>query len=412
MGKLTAKEVENANAGMHADGDGLYLQVTGHNARSWVFRFRFKGKEKYLGLGSASAITLKRARELADEARRLKAEGKNPIEHRREREASARAEASRSQTFWQCAEQFIASHEKGWCNDKHRQQWTNTLTTYAKPVLGNLLVQDISTAHVMKVLAPIWSTKPETASRVRGRIEQILDAAKTMGLRDGENPARWRGHISNLLPTKTKVRAVRHHAALPYKEIPSFMAELRTRPSISARALEFVILTVMRSDKETLQARWNEIDIAAGIWTCPAERMKMKKEHRVPLSARAKEVLQSLPRHDQAGNNEWLFPGHKGRLTGAALSKMLELLKRDDVTVHGFRSTFRDWAAETTAYPNHVVEMCLAHAIGDAVEAAYRRGDLFEKRCRLMEEWARYCTEAPARAVDNVMALRPIGAAL
>ena len=237
MGRLTAKQVENAGSGMHADGDGLYLQVGGDGARSWVYRFKLRGKERYLGLGSASVVTLKRARELADDARRLKAEGIDPIERRRQQEAASKAHAAKAVTFKEAATQFVASKEVGWKNAKHRQQWTNTLVTYVYPVFGHLEVGEIDTTLVMKVLQPIWATKPETASRIRGRIEVVLDAAKTQGQRSGENPARWKGHLANLLPAKRKVLRVRHHSALPYAQIPAFMQALRAHPSISARAL-------------------------------------------------------------------------------------------------------------------------------------------------------------------------------
>jgi integrase len=414
MGKLTALQVERLGPGLHADGNGLYLQVTGA-ARSWLYRYKLKGKERYHGLGSATAIALKRARELADDARRLRAEGIDPIEHRRAGRTAERVEAAKAVTFRQAAEQFIASHEVGWKNPKHRQQWRNTLKTYAYPVIGNLPVAEVDTTLMMKVLAPIWPIKPETASRVRGRIEVILDAAKTQGQRSGENPARWKGHLANLLPAKRKVRRVRHHPALPYRELPTFMAALRTRPSLSARALEFCILTAVRS-KEA-KAHWREIDLAAAVWEIPAERMKRERRHRVPLVGRALEILKSFRVEQRSGA---VFPGIGTRegqpMSEAALGKMLDLMGdwRDEngdlITVHGFRSTFRDWAAERTSFAREVAEVAIAHAVGDETYEAYQRGDLFEKRRRLMEAWAKYCNAEPGRGsgkgASNVVTLR------
>jgi integrase len=411
MGKLTALQVERLGPGMHADGNGLYLQVGTADARSWVYRFKLKGKERYLGLGSTTAIALKRARELADDARRLRAEGIDPIEHRRAERTAERIEAAKAVTFRETAEQFIASHEVGWKNPKHRQQWKNTLATYVYPVFGNLPVGEIDTTLVMKVLTPIWATKPETGSRVRGRIESILDAAKTQGQRTGENPARWKGHLANLLPPKRKVRRVRHHPALPYTQLPAFMAALRARPSLSARALEFCILTAVRS-KEA-KAHWREIDLEAAVWEIPAQRMKRERRHRVPLVGRALEILKSFRVELRSGS---VFPGigkREGKpMSEAALAKMLHLMGdwRDKdgelITVHGFRSTFRDWAAERTSFAREVAEVAISHAVGDETYEAYQRGDLFEKRRRLMEAWAKYCAKAPAAGADNVVALR------
>ena len=413
MGKLTAKQVENAGPGVHADGEGLYLQVGSGGARSWIYRFMLNSKERYLGLGPAADVPLKRARELANDARRLRAEGIDPIEHRREKRAAERVEAAKAITFKEVATQFIASHEVAWRNPKHRQQWRNTLETYVYPVFGHLPPAQIDRALVMKVLAPIWSVKPETASRVRGRIEVILDAANTQGLRTGENPARWKGHLANLLPAKKKVRRVRHHPALPYDAIPAFMASLRSRPSISARALEFLILTAARSS-EAIKAHWSEIDLRTSSWEIPLERMKRERPHRVPLVGRALEILKSFPEVARIG---FVFPGvgkRQGKtMNEASLDKMLTLAgdwrdkKGQSITVHGFRSTFRDWAAECTSFPREVAEMALSHAVGDETEQAYQRGDLFEKRRKLMEAWAKYCSQTPKSSIkaDNVVAM-------
>lgn len=322
-------------------------------------------------------------------------------------------ETAKAVPFKEVAKQYIASHEVAWKNDKHRQQWRNTLETYVYPVFGDSPPAQIDTVLVMKVLAPIWAKKPETASRVRGRIEVILDAAKTQGLRSGENPARWKGHLANLLPAKRKVRRVRHHPALPYSEIPAFMCALRARPSLSARALEFCILTIARST-EAIKVSWPEIDLDAAVWEVPAERMKRDRMHRVPLAGRALEILKEFFVEERTG---WLFPGvgkRQGKsMNEAALDKMLTLMGdwRDKagqpITVHGFRSTFRDWAAECTSFPREVAEVALSHVVGDETEQAYQRGDLFEKRRRLMEAWAKYCSR-PAKAAtgDNIVAIQ------
>jgi integrase len=397
MGKLNALQVQRAiKPGMYADGDGLYLQVAGARSRSWLYRFTLNGRERYLGLGSASAIDLKRARELAAEARRLRAEGIDPLEQRRAQRTTKRLKDARTIIFKECGEKYIASHEAAWRSDKHRQQWKNTLTTYVYPVVGALPVQDIDTALVIKVIEPIWLTRPETASRVRGRIESILDWAKARGFRAGENPARWRGHLDHLLPNRSKISKVVHHAALPYREIPAFMADLRGRQSISARCLEVTILAALRTS-EAIGARLGEIDLEARLWTVPGSRMKTGTEHRIPLSERVLNILRDLR---QRYESEYVFPGGRAGkpLSNMAMLKMLALMGRDDLTVHGFRSSFRDWAAECTNFSKEVAEMALAHAVGDKVEAAYRRGDLFEKRRRLMTAWAEFCGKSPAAA--------------
>jgi integrase len=396
MGKLTALDVARiVEPGLYPDGDGLYLQVRHANARSWLFRYQLNGKAHYYGLGSASAISLKRARELAAEPRRLHAEGIDPLETKRAQRAAAAIDTVKLTTFKQCAESYIAAHEHTWKNVSHRQQWRSTLETTVYPVIGDLPVRDVNTELVLQILRPIWNTTPETASRIRGRIETILNAAKATGLRSGENPAQWKGHLQNLLPKPRDVRGVEHHAALPYREIPKFMRSLRSRQGIAARALELAILTATRR-AEVLGARWSEINFDQRVWTIPATRMKARKEHRVPLGNAAIALLRPL--FDVRGG-EFVFPGLSGRrLSDSAMLKLLEMMGRRDLTVHGFRSTFRDWSAETTAFPNEVVEMALAHAINNAVEKAYRRGDLFEKRARLMGAWSEYCSQAPTTA--------------
>jgi integrase len=401
--RLTAITVQNATKpGLHPDGAGLYLKVDPGGSKSWVFRFTRSHKTRYFGLGSARVISLANARGLAAKARQDLEQNKDPIEARKQIEAQERLADARSMKFRECAEALIGSREAGWKNPKHRQQWRNTLKTYVYPKLGHRAVSRISTDDVLEVLQPIWTMKPETASRVRGRIETILDAAKARGAREGENPARWRGHLANLLPKPSKVARVEHHAALPFGDIPAFMAEVRKEEGLAPRALEFVILTAARTT-EGLEARWTEIDLFQKQWTVPGERMKGGEEHRVPLSSRAIEILKELEALKQ---NEFVFPGMKpGRpLSNMSLLMLLRRMKRKDITVHGFRSTFRDWAAETTIFPNFVVEMALAHAVENKVEGAYRRGDLFAKRRKLMDTWGLFTLKASR----NVLAFEAV----
>lgn len=372
--------------GLHADGNGLYLRVTASGSRSWIFRYQSGGRLRDMGMGKYPTISLATAREQSSEAHTQIMRGDDPIETRREKIA---ATSQRNiVTFDEAAERYIAAHESSWRNEKHRQQWKNTLATYASPVLGRKSVAAINTDDVLRILEPIWAEKPETAGRVRGRIENVLDWCKVRKFRDGENPAAWRGNLNHLLPTHNKTRSVRHHPALAWREIPKFMTELRANGSLSARALELTILTALRTS-ECVGGTWSEIDIDEAVWTIPPHRMKRYNEHRVPLSAAAIAMLSALPRRP---DSEWLFPGARPKRTLSNMA-MLELLRgmRPGLTVHGFRSTFRDWASEFTSFPHEVVEMALAHAIANKVEAAYRRGDLMEKRQKLMEAWAEYC---------------------
>jgi integrase len=389
--------VKNAKPGRHADGGGLHLLVKESGARSWVYRFMLKGQSRDLGLGSAAgagAISLADAR-LAAAALRLKVKaGIDPLQEREKQAAEALAAAQAAQiagvTFRAVAEAHMAANENSWRNDKHRQQWRSTLAAYVYPVMGDVPVADITTAPVLTILEPIWAQKPETASRVRGRIETILDAAKARGYRTGENPARWRGHIAQILPARRRLSRG-HHRAMPYEAIPAFVSQLRTRHATAALALEFAILTAARSS-EVLGATWSEVDLNKAVWTIPAARMKGGKEHRVPLSPRAVEVLEAL----KPLGKPRLFPSDRGgKLSNMAMAMLLRRM-RLDVTVHGFRSGFRDWAAECTGYAHEVCEMALAHVIGNKAEAAYRRGDLFEKRRRLMADWAAYCASGGA----------------
>jgi integrase len=377
--------------GRHRVGKNLYLQITKAGARSYLFRYKlaFPGaKQREMGLGSFKELSLAAAREEAERFRKLVREGVDPIEHRRrEREDAARAAAARK-TFKEVAESFLENNEGEWRNPKHRQQWRNTLATYAYPHIGDLFVNEITRAHIFDLLQPIWTTKQETASRVRGRIERILDAARAEELYEGENPARWRGNLSARLPSPKKAHAVRHHPALPYDDLPAFMTELRKREGWSALALEFLILTAARSG-EVRGARWEEFDLQRGEWIVPADRMKAGRAHRVPLSTTAQDIVSRL---QNVRTGAFVFPAPQGgQFSDAALSALLRRMKRDTITVHGFRSTFRDWAAEQTSFPPEVAERALAHVNRDKVEAAYQRSDLFEKRRALMEAWASYC---------------------
>jgi integrase len=347
-----------------------------------------------MGLGGYPDVTLSGAREAARSARALIRAGKDPIAEARAAASALCASRAKEVTFEQAAQSYIAAHESGWQNAKHAQQWRNTLAGYAYPKMGALMVRDIELAHVLAVLEPIWAPKTETATRLRGRIEQVLDWATARGYRDGLNPARWRGHLDKLLARPSKVAQVEHHAALPFTEIADFMQRLREAKGMGARALEFAILTAARSG-EVRGALWTEIDLDDAIWTVPANRMKMKREHRVPLSPTALTLLSSLPR---TAETDLLFPAPRGgALSDMTLSAVVRRMKVAAVP-HGFRSTFRDWASERTNYPRDVAEMALAHAIGDKVEAAYRRGDLFEKRRRLMADWATFCFQTQQRA--------------
>jgi len=388
---LTPLAVKNAKPGRHADGAGLHLLVKPSGARSWVYRFMLNGKSRDVGLGAAGpgGMSLADARDARDALRLKVKAGIDPLEERDREAAEARAAAQAANvagtTFKDVAATYIAANEESWRNPKHRQQWGNTLATYVYPVIGDLPVAEVETAHVLLILEPIWKAKAETASRVRGRIETVLDSAKARGYRHGENPARWRGHLAQILPSRTRLSRG-HHKALAYEDIPAFVRALRAREAVAALALEFTILTAARSG-EVIGARWREVDLAKAIWTVPAERMKAAKEHRVPLSARAVAILESL----KPLGSDWLFPGAKGgNLSGMAMAMLMRRMKID-ATVHGFRSGFRDWAAECTGYAHEVAEMALAHTIENKVERAYRRGDLFDKRRRLMNDWATYC---------------------
>ena len=384
--KLNVKQVEHLKkVGIYSDGGGLYLRIR-ESGRSWFFIGTVNGKRFEMGLGSALDVSLAKAREKATEVRHLALEGHDPRVVR----DKASDESAGDVSFGKFAQQFVADIESGFRNPKHRQQWRNTLETYGKPI-AKLPIAEVDTDDVLRCVRPIWGKKQETASRVRGRIEKVLDAAKAKGLRIGENPARMRGHLEHLLPKRSKA-AVKHHAALHYAEMPAFMASLRKREGVSAKALEFAILTAARSG-EVRGMTWGEVDFAAKLWTVPAGRMKASQTHEVPLSEPALAVLQAVHEKGLAAE-DIVFPGPSGRaLSDMTLSAVLKRMKRD-VTVHGFRSTFRDWAGDTTAHPRDVVEMALAHTVGSATERAYRRGRALEKRRELMVAWATYCEQS------------------
>jgi integrase len=391
INRLNARAAATISApGRHADGGGLYLSISANGGRRWVFLYRWRGTTIELGLGSARDVTLAQARELAAENRALLARGTSPKDARKPQVSAA---------FGECADGLIEAMRPSWRNAKHAAQWEMTLREYAAP-LRHLPVQEITTTEVLSVLKPLWQTRPETASRVRGRIERVLDAAKAQGLRTGENPARWRGHLDQLLPKRQRLTRG-HHAAMPYNEVPAFLCLLRMRTGTAARALEFAILTAARSG-EVLGARIEEFDLTQRLWTVPAARMKAGREHRVPLSHRAVEILKALR---EVTDEPFAFPGAKVGMPQSvmALEMVLRRMKVENVTVHGFRSSFRDWAAECTSFPNEVCEAALAHVIENKAEAAYRRGDLFEKRRKLMDAWAAYC--APPTA--TVLRLQP-----
>lgn len=376
--------------GYHAVGDGLYLQVTATGARSWICRFTFAGKRHEMGLGAYPIVPLKDARAKAMDCKRMLAAGRCPLQERR---AAAQATGI---TFEEAAEKYLAAHEPSWRNQKHRQQWRNTLASHAYPAIGALPVATIDVQHVIGILEPLWQEKTETASRLRGRIESVLDWCTARGYRQGDNPARWRGHLDKLLPKRSKVQRVQHHKAMAYAELPAFYGSLRDQEGIGALALRFLIMTAARTG-EAIGARWKEID--GTVWAVPAERMKAGRLHRVPLSEEVLAILEAV-RPLASGPDSFIFSGmRKGTaLSNMTMTAVLKRMGHGAVTVHGFRSAFRDWGGEQTAYPREVCEAALAHVNADKVEAAYLRSDLFERRSRLMRDWAEYVTTPRATA--------------
>lgn len=393
---LSPRKVQTAGSGKYEDGGGLRLIVSTGGSKRWVLRFTILGKRREMGLGKYPDVSLADAREKAKTFRLQAADGVDPIEARKN-------EPEATPTFTSCAARYIRAHRRSWKNAKHARQWVRTLKTYARPVIGEKLVDAIDTSHIQEILSPIWHTKTETAKRIQGRIENVLDYAAAHKFRDPVNPARWRGHLDKLLPKPTKVKKVKHHPAMPYVEVPAFMEELEQNDSISAKALRFLILTATRTS-EVLQAQWKEIGQEEGMWIIPAERMKARREHRVPLSEKAVSILNSLPQID---NNPFVFPGFRqGRpLSNMALLQLMRGMgfssegEREIYVPHGFRSSFRDWSGEVSSFPRDVAEMALAHAIENKVEAAYRRGDLFEKRRQMMQAWANYLNQQPADVI-------------
>lgn len=394
INRLTARMVALAKPGLHSDGGNLYLRVSPTGARSWVFVYRSKGKQRELGLGGAgpAGVGLADARVRAAEARQTLLSGSDPLEGRKAAEAARQAAAT---TFGSFADKYVSDHRAGWSNPKHAAQWEMTLGDAYCAKIRPLPIGGISVDQVMDVLKPVWQSRPETARRIRMRLEKVLDAAKVLGLRSGENPARWRGNLDHLLPVHAKATK-RHHPALPYADVPAFVAALTQRPAMAALAFRYMILTATRTS-EVLLAEWGEIDMEGKIWTIPAERMKARRLHRIPLSDAAMQVL-----HNVKGKDPCLvFPGQKrGRpLSNMALLTLLRRMKLGDATTaHGLRSSFRDWVAEATSYPAEVAEMALAHVVENATEAAYRRGDLFEKRKKLMQAWADYLNAPTVKA--------------
>ena len=399
--KLSAKAVIAARTpGYYSDGGGLYLQVTASTKtrvvrKSWVFRYTHHGRQREMGLGPLLSVSLAEARKLAEDVRRVRASGQDPIAARKAAQAGERS--AQEVTFEHVATEFIANKRPGWRNAKHADQWTSTLRKYVYPVFGNVPVDQVDTDMVSKVLQPIWHPKTETAKRVRSRIDQILASAKVRGLRSGDNPAQWKGHLDAILNKPSKIRKVRNHAALPYTEAPAFVRKLRARPGGSARALEFTILTAGRTG-EVIGAKWSELNLSAKTWTVPAERMKDRKEHVVPLSDGAMAVLEGMTAVKPADDDGYIFPGERAQrpLSNMAMLKQIERMGlKHAVTTHGFRSTFRDWAEEQSSHPGPAAEKALAHAVGNKVVSAYLRGNLLEKRSSLMSEWDAFLRDPP-----------------
>jgi integrase len=395
LNRLTARKVATAiKPGLIADGGGLWLRVGRSGSKSWAFRYMLNGKAREMGLGGLAKVGLADARKKAAPLRLLLADKVDPLEHRKLEKSANTIAAAQSMTFDECAASYIKAHEVGWRHSKHRLQWSSSLARYVSPAFGAVSVSSINVGTVMAVLEPLWTKTPETASRVRGRIERILDWARVRGFREGENPARWRGHLDHLLPAPTKVRKVKHYRALPYTDIAAFVAELRSRGGVGASALEFLILCAARSS-EVAGVRWTEIDRGARMWIVPPERMKGGRGHRVPLSSAAMAVLDRM----KAAGGEFVFSNEPGRGLGkGALAKQI---KGRNCTVHGFRAAFKTWASERTNFPRELVEAALAHVLDDKTEEAYLRGDMLEKRRRLMTAWAEFCAK-PASAATVI----------
>lgn len=403
MGKLTVKRVAGIKeAGRYGDGQGLFLQVTATGTKSWLYRWERDGRERCMGLGSVHDVDLEEARDLAREARRAVKAGRDPIDERKAERERAKVASAKLLPFRDAAQQYFDAHESRWSNAKSRANFLSRLKAYAFPHIGGLPVSEISTQDVLRVLEPIWFTKTETAFRVRIYMEKVLAWATVKGFRSGDNPARWLGHLKEALPAPGAIAPDKHHAALPFKELPAFFKTVATQGGMAALALRFLILTAARTG-EIIGATWDEIDLEKAVWTIPAARMKARRDHRVPLSVAAVTLLKSVPRER---GNAHLFAGqYKGTpLSNMAMAVLLKRMERTDITVHGFRSTFRDWAGDHTEFPREVVEAALAHRVGDATEQAYRRSDALERRRILMEAWADFCLGKVAPS--NVLQLR------
>ncbi len=400
---LSAKKLPTLNEkGLYADGGNLYLQVTASGSKSWIFRYMFDGKSRYMGLGALHTVSLALARQKAEEARKSILEGVDPIESRNDTARSQRLEKAKNITFIECANLYIQNNEGSWKNPKHRQQWRSTLETYAFPVFGDFLIKDIDTDLIVKVLEPIWTTKTETASRLRGRIETILDWAKVRGMREGDNPALWKGHLNKIFPSPASVRKVKHHPSLPYSEINTFMSKIQNKEGMAAKCLYTLVLVGARSG-EIRQMRWFEIDLQRGVWNAPDITMKMKKAHAFPLS---KQAINFLKNHERYEGIDYVFPSFtskSGFLSENAFKKIMIEAEASNYTVHGFRATFRTWAADQTSFPRAEVELCIAHDTASDVERAYQRSDLLEKRRRIMQAWADYCFTPAQDNQDNVV---------
>jgi integrase len=405
---LTQRKIERAKSGRYGDGHGLYLVVHNANNKSFAFRYEREGRERWMGLGPIHTIDLKQARQKARDARLLLLEGVDPLDHRKAQRVALKAAKAKQVTFAEAAQKYFDQHESKWRNAKHRYQYLTTLKMFAFPVLGDMPVGEIDTPAVLRVIEPHWLTKTETMSRLRGRVESVLDWSTVRGLRSGDNPARWKGHLSEVLPKPSQVAKVEHYPALPYRDLPAFMAALSQREGVAAKALEFLILTKARTG-EVIGAKWSEIDLANKMWTVPAGRMKAGQEHRVALSQRAVELLRSLPTDD--GDFVFIGPRPGNGLSGPSLMQCLRRMGHADVSVHGFRSTFRDWAAERTNFPREVCELALAHKVSDKVERAYQRGDLLKKRFMLAEAWSKYCCSSPPAATASVVPMHTRGSA-
>lgn len=394
--KLITLSVKKINkAGDYSDGGGLWLRVNHAGAKSWMFRFSFEKREHKMGLGATHTVSLAEARDEARNCRKLLRGKVNPLLKRQQTIIQTKIETESRKTFAECAYQYIEDNRAGWKNAKHANQWTTTLKTYAYPHIGHISVADITTKMVVDLLRPIWVEKAETANRLRGRIQTVLDWAKVQGFRSGDNPAIWQGHLDKILPARSKVSKVVHHPAMPYHDIPTFMKALQFRDGLSIRTLEFAILHANRSGEVRL-ATWKEIDFDKKLWVIPEERMKAGHEHRIPLTDQAIALLQKLPvftLSEQDRKDMFIFPSTKKDkpLSDMALTSILRRMNKGQFTQHGFRSTFRDWAAEVVQYPREVIEHALAHKLADKVEAAYQRGDLLEKRRSLMTDWANFC---------------------